>query len=83
MNPQDIVYDDGSYENKVAIFGVAADKLKVDIKDCMIVEGSVSGIHSGYIAGCRNIVIIDSSNRAEEYKTLSRVIKVIDNFKFK
>ena len=81
-NPQDIVYDDGSYENKVTMFLDAADKLKVDIKDCMIVEDSISGIHSGYLAGCRNIVVIDSSNRAEEYKALPGVIKIIDNFKF-
>lgn len=81
LNPEDIVYDDGSYENKAAMFLDAADKLKVDIGDCMIVEDSISGIHSGYAAGCRNIIVIDSSNRAEEYKTLPGVIKVIHNFK--
>ena len=82
INPEDIVYDDGSYENKVAMFLDAAKKLGVDIKDCMIVEDSVSGIYSAYLAGCRNIVVIDSSNKAEEYKNLPGVIKVIDNFKF-
>ena len=82
MNPEDIVYDDGSYENKVAMFQDAAKKLGVDIKECMIVEDSVSGIYSGYIAGCKNIVVIDSSNKAEEYKTLPGVIKIIENFRF-
>ena len=82
INPEDIVYDDGSYENKVAMFLDAAKNLGVDIKECMIVEDSVSGIYSGYLAGCRNIVVIDSSNKAEEYKNLPGVIKVIDNFKF-
>ena len=80
MEPEDIVYDDGSYENKVAMFLDAARNIGVDIKECMIVEDSVSGIQSAYLAGCRNIVVIDSSNKAEEYKSLPGVIKVINNF---
>ena len=83
INPEDIVYDDGSYENKVAMFLDAAKKLGVDIKDCMIVEDSVSGIYSAYLAGCRNIMVIDSSGKAEEYKSLPGVVKVISNFKYK
>ena len=83
INPEDIVYDDGSYENKVAMFLDAAKKLGVDIKDCMIVEDSVSGIYSAYLAGCRNIMVIDSSGKAEEYKSLPGVVKVISNFKNK
>ena len=82
INPEDIVYDDGSYENKVTMFQDAAKKLRVDIKECMIVEDSVSGIYSAYLAGCRNIVVIDSSNRAEEYRSLPGVVKVIQNFNF-
>lgn len=81
IRPEDIVYDNGSYENKVSMFQDAAKKLGVDIKECMIVEDSVSGICSGYVAGCRNIVVIDSSNKAEEYKSLPGVVKVIRNFK--
>ena len=80
MEPEDIVYDDGSYENKVAMFLDAARNIGVDIKECMIVEDSVSGIQSAYLAGCRNIVVIDSSDKAEEYKSLPGVIKVINNF---
>ena len=83
IKPEKIVYDDGSYENKVAMFLDAAKKLGVDIKECMIVEDSVSGIYSGYLAGCKNIVVIDSSGKAEEYKSLPGVVKVINNLKFK
>ena len=81
MKPEDIVYDDGSYENKVAMFLDAAHNLGVDIKECMIVEDSVSGIQSGYLAGCRNIVVIDSSGKAKEYQSLLGVVKVINDFK--
>ena len=83
INPEDIVYDDGSYENKVAMFLDAAKKLGVDIKECMIVEDSVSGIYNAYLAGCRNIMVIDSSGKAEEYKSLPGVVKVINDFKYK
>ena len=30
LNPEDIVYDDGSYENEIVMFLDVADKLKVD-----------------------------------------------------
>lgn len=82
MNLEDIVYDNGSYQNKVAMFQDAAKNLEVDIEECMIVEDSVSGIYSGYLAGCRNIMVIDSSGKAEEYKLLPGVVKVIHDFKF-
>ena len=82
IKPEDIVYDDGSYENKVAMFLDAAHNLGVDIKECMIVEDSVSGIQSGYLAGCRNIMVIDSSGKAKEYRALPGVVKVINDFKY-
>ena len=56
--------------------------LRLQFKDCLIVEDSVSGIYSAYLAGCRNIYVIDSSNKAEEYKALPGVVKVINNFRF-
>lgn len=83
INPNNIIYDDGSYKSKVTMFLDAAEKLGVNIKECMIIEDSVSGIQSGYLAGCRNIVVIDSSGKAEEYKFLPGVIKIIRNFKDK
>ena len=82
IEPKDIVYDDGSYENKVAMFLDASRKLGIDIGECMIVEDSVSGIQSGHLAGCQNIMVIDSSGKAEEYKSLPGVVKVIKNFRF-
>lgn len=80
ISPDMIVYDDGSYENKVAMFLEAAKRLNRNINECMIVEDSISGIQSGYEAGCRNIVVIDSSNKAEEYKTMPGVTEVIQDF---
>lgn len=39
-----IVYDDGSYNNKVAMFQEAAKRLHCDIHDCIVIEDSKSGI---------------------------------------
>ena len=80
MDPSAIVYDDGTYENKVAMFKKAAHILHVDIADCMIIEDSISGIQSAYQAGCHHIVVVDSANKKEEYEKLPGVVKVIDSF---
>ena len=81
IKPEDIVYDDGTYDNKIMMFKKAANILGVDISDCLIVEDSLSGIENAYKAGCRNIIVVDSANKREEYQKLPGVTKVIDSFK--
>ncbi len=80
IEPSMIVYDDGSYENKVAMFIKAANNIGVDIQDCLIIEDSASGISNAYKAGCHNIVVVDSANKKEEYEKLPGVVQVIDSF---
>lgn len=81
MKPSDIVYDDGSYENKIMMFKDAASKLNTAIEECLIIEDSISGIKNAYQAGCRNIIVVDSANKQEEYVKLPGVIKVIKDFR--
>ena len=80
IEPSDIVYDDGTYENKIAMFKKAADVIKTDIKDCLIIEDSLSGIQNAYNSGCTKIIVIDSANKKDEYEKLPGVVKVIDDF---
>ena len=75
-----IVYDDGSYVGKVMMFKDAAKKLGVSIEDVVIFEDSVSGITNAYEAGCRNIVVINSSGDGEKLKKLPGVQRVIEDF---
>ncbi len=75
-----IAYDDGTYENKIAMFKKAAHNIGVEIQDCLIIEDSVSGITNAYKAGCHNIVVVDSANKKEEYEKLPGVVQVIDSF---
>ena len=52
-----IVYDNGQYANKSEMFLEASHRLNVDLKDCIVVEDSVTGISqakkakAGYIIG--------------------------------
>lgn len=46
-----------------------------------IIIDSLSGIENAYKAGCRNIIVIDSANKKDEYQKLPGVTKVIDSFK--
>ena len=81
IHPDTIVYDDSLYENKIMMFKEAARRLNVTVEECLIYEDSSSGIKNAYEAGCRNIVVVDSANKKEEYENLPGVIKVINHFK--
>lgn len=80
IKPENIIYDDGTYKNKIKMFQDAASVLNVDIKDTLIIEDSISGIKSAYAAGCRNIVVVDSAGKQEDYKDLPGVMKIIKDF---
>mgnify|MGYP003427339062 CR=1 FL=1 len=68
-------------QNKIAMFKDATLKLNVNIKDCLIIEDSKSGIENAYQAGCRQIIVVNSANNKKEYEKMPGVIKVIDDFK--
>ncbi|TDW26083.1 HAD superfamily hydrolase (TIGR01509 family) [Breznakia blatticola] len=80
IQPSDIIFDDGTYKNKVAMFKNAAKKLHTPIEDILVIEDSISGIKNAAEAGCRNIVVVDSANQYEIYKKLPYVKKVIKDF---
>lgn len=80
FDPEKIVYDDGSYENKQKMFLHAAKVIGVPIEKCLIFEDSESGIRDAYAAGCRNIIVIDSMNVAEKYRGKEGVLDVVKDF---
>lgn len=81
FNPDKIVYDDGSFENKVKMFLHAAEVIGVPLEECLIFEDSESGIRDAYEAGCRNIVVVDSMNVAEKHVGKDGVKRIIKSFK--
>ena len=80
IDPHSIIYDDGTYENKIRMFKEAANVLNTSIEDCLIIEDSISGIKNAYQAGCRNIIVVDSTNNSNVYKQMPGVIQVIQDF---
>ena len=72
IKPEDIVYDDGTYENKIAMFHKAADVIGIDMKDIRIYEDSNSGIRNAYDAGCEQIVVICDKENEEEFLKLTK-----------
>lgn len=83
MDPSDIVYDDGTYENKVAMFKEAAKRIGVNMEDALVYEDSYSGIRNAYEAGCRNIIVICEKEKEAEYMAFPGVKKVIQDFRLK
>ena len=82
IKPEDIVYDDGTYENKIATFHKAADVIGIDMKDIRIYEDSNSGIRNAYDAGCEQIVVICDKENEEEFLKRPGVIEVMQDFSF-
>ena len=80
FEPEKIVYDDGSFANKVKMFHYAADVIGVPIEDCLIFEDSDSGIRNAYEAGCKNIIVVDSMGVAEKHVGKPGVQKIIKTF---
>ncbi|MDO4465703.1 MAG: HAD family phosphatase [Bacillota bacterium] len=80
IEPDTIVYDNGSYQNKIAMFKKAGEILGVSLQDCLIIEDSKSGIESAYASGCEQILVINSADKKDEYEKLPGVIGVIEDF---
>lgn len=68
-----IAYDDGSFENKVEMYKAAAERIGVDIKDCFVIEDSLSSIDQAIIAGCKNIIAIKKTD-TPDYPEIKQVI---------
>ena len=77
FDPAKIVYDDGSYANKVKMFEHAAEVIGVPVEECLILEDSDSGIRDAYAAGCRNIIVVDSMGIAAKHEGKPGVVKIV------
>ena len=80
--PEDrIIFDDGTIKGKPApdLFLLAAERLDLPPKECLVVEDSVTGIQSALAAGIGKIYLITSGNHlAWDYSDDS--IEIIKDF---
>ena len=77
-----IVYSDGSIPGKPApdIFLIAAEKIDLLPRDCLVIEDAVAGIKSAKAAGIGKIYAIASMEPDEFYQNINGVDKIIHNF---
>ncbi len=79
IKPENIVYDDGSYKDKVAMFQKASRILNVPLAKMTVIEDSLAGINSSIKAGVQDIRLMDSGNIYDEVKDLSQIRQVVMN----
>ena len=74
-------YTDGTFKGKPNpdIYLIAAKKLGVDIKKCVVFEDTKSGVKSGYSAGAKVIGMIAGRNPEDIWK-FEKVVDVINDF---
>lgn len=80
FDPSKIVYDDGSFESKVKMFLHAAESIGIPIEECLIFEDSESGIRDARLAGCKNIIVVDSMHIGKRYCNTPCIKQIIQNF---
>lgn len=76
FDPTAIIYDNNTYENKIAMFKDAAERIHTNIHDCYVFEDSFSGIQCAYEAGVKGIICIGN----QEASAYSGVIKTIQDY---
>ena len=77
-----IVYSDGTIPGKPApdIFLIAADKIGIAPKDCVVIEDAIAGINSAKNAGIGKIYAMDSLEPIEFYKNIDGLSGILKNF---
>ncbi len=78
-----IVYSDGTIPGKPApdIFLIAADKIGLEPKDCLVVEDALAGINSAKSAGIGKIIAIASMEPLEFYEKIDGLEGIIKDFR--
>lgn len=80
IKKEKIVYDDGTYQNKVKMFLKAAEILKTPIEKIVIFEDSPSGVANAYRAGCHQIVVVCPKAKSQAFLKMPGVIQTIETF---
>lgn len=83
LDPELIVYDDGTYPTKIEMFQEAAKRIDVNVQECMIIEDSVSGINYAHQVHAESIIAINSNNdmaRFEQFPFLKYILNDFENF---
>ena len=74
-------FTDGTFKGKPNpdVYLIAAKKIGVDIKKCIVFEDTKSGVKSGYTAGAKVIGML-AGRKAEDIWKFEKVVDVINDF---
>ena len=72
-----IAYDDGTYINKVQMYQDCAKRVGAKIENCLVIEDSPTGVYDAIEAGCKGVIIINSSHL--EFKA-DKIIQIVDHY---
>ncbi len=76
------VYDDNTFPGKPApdVFLRAAQNLKVQTKDCVVVEDSLAGVRAAHAAGIGKVITVEPSLAKEDVDAAGGVGLFLDGF---
>ena len=78
-----IVYSNGKIPGQPApdIFLIAADKIGLAPKDCLVFEDAIAGINAAKSAGIGKIIAVDSLEPVEFYQNIDGLSAIIKDFR--
>ncbi len=79
IDPETIVYDDGTYADKEAMFQEAARRLNRPIEEFTIIEDSLAGVTNAIKAGVQDIRLLDSGHIASSLGKIDQIRQVVDD----
>lgn len=79
IEPENIVYDNGSYKDKVAMFQKASKILNVPLDKMTVIEDSLAGVNNSIKAGVQDIRLMDSGHIYNEVKDYPQIKQVVMN----
>ncbi|WP_290155517.1 HAD family phosphatase [uncultured Dubosiella sp.] len=78
IDPNTIVFDNGDYKDKEAMFVQAAKNIHVPIEKVCVIEDSLAGVRTSVKAGVQDIRIINSGHIASQVESLKQVKQICD-----
>ncbi|WP_273234582.1 HAD family hydrolase [Ileibacterium valens] len=79
MDPEKIVYDDGTYEDKVEMFKKASKLIQVPLSEITVIEDSLAGINNSIKAGVKDIRLLDSGHIKEQVKDIPEIHQIVSD----
>ncbi|MGD2034166.1 MAG: HAD family phosphatase [Bacteroidales bacterium] len=80
---KNIIYDSGHFRGKPYpdMFLAAAEKIKVPIEQCMIVEDSLGGVQAAYHAGAAQIIAFSNDDNPGKFSQFNFIDQIVTDFR--